>query len=175
MQLAMHQPERLNKLMVVDIAPVSYAHDHDEVFSGLFSVKLDQLHSRSDADMQLKQHIDNPAIRAFLLKNLYRNQDKAFTWRMNLNALKNNYDAIAAAPEGSPFSGQVRFIKGGQSHYLQPEYSQQVKQLFPEADVKVIADAGHWPHAEKPAIFFRLVMEFFWQVKFADPVSFPVY
>ncbi|QEW05616.1 alpha/beta fold hydrolase [Nitrincola iocasae] len=161
MQLAMHQPERLNKLMVVDIAPVSYAHDHDEVFSGLFSVKLDQLHSRSDADTQLKQHIDNPAIRAFLLKNLYRNQDKAFTWRMNLNALKNNYDAIAAAPEGSPFSGQVRFIKGGQSHYLQPEYSQQVKQLFPEADVKVIADAGHWPHAEKPAIFFRLVMGFF--------------
>lgn len=163
MQLAMHQPERLNKLMVVDIAPVSYEHDHDEVFSGLFSVKLDQLRSRSDADTQLKQHIDNPAIRAFLLKNLYRNQDKAFTWRMNLDALKNNYDAIAAAPEGSPFNGQVRFIKGGQSHYLQPEYSQAVKQLFPKADVKVIAEAGHWPHAEKPAIFSRLVMDFFLQ------------
>jgi len=32
--------------------------------------------------------------------------------------------------------------------------------LFPSAQVKVIADTGHWLHAEKPALFNRMVLDF---------------
>ena len=147
--------------MVADIAPAVYPPHHEQVFAGLFNVNLAALKSRADADKQLQVYIDEIGVRSFLLKNLYRNEEGQFAWRMNLNALKTEYDHIAAAPEGNAFSGPTRFIKGGLSHYLKAEHTEAVKQLFPHADVKVIAEAGHWLHAEKPALFLRQVEQFF--------------
>lgn len=161
MQIALRNASRVKKLMVVDIAPVVYPPHHEQIFEGLFSINLATLSSRADADKQLQLKIDEAGIRAFLLKNLYRNQERLFAWRMNLAALKDQYDAIAAAPEGKPFEGPTRFIKGGLSNYLKTEHSQRVKELFPAADVKVIPEAGHWVHAEKPALFLSQVDNFF--------------
>ncbi|WP_151669604.1 alpha/beta fold hydrolase [Nitrincola schmidtii] len=161
MQIALNHGARVKKLMVADIAPVVYPPHHEQVFAGLFNVNLASLTSRSDADKQLQAFIDEPGIRAFLLKNLYRNDESQFAWRMNLNALKSEYDHIAAAPSGIAFSGPTRFIKGGSSNYVRAEHTEAVKLLFPNADVKVIAEAGHWLHAEKPALFLRQVEQFF--------------
>ncbi|KDE39488.1 Esterase ybfF [Nitrincola lacisaponensis] len=161
MQMALSYPQRIARLLLVDIAPVSYPPHHEAVFKGLFSIDLTSLTSRADADKQLQVWVEEAGVRAFLLKNLYRNEQGQFAWRMNLDCLRSEYDAIAAAPEGSAFTGPTRFIKGGLSHYLKPEYTDAVRQRFPNADVKVIEDAGHWPHAEKPALFTRLVDRFF--------------
>jgi esterase len=160
MQLALNAPERINKLIVVDIAPVQYRPHHDDVFAGLFSIQLDQLKSRGDADQQLAQHVSEPAVRAFLLKNLYRNEEKQFAWRMNLDVLHQRYADIGAPPVGVPFTGNTLFIKGENSNYLLPEYREQVLGLFSLATYKVIQGAGHWPHAEKPAIFSKLVLDY---------------
>lgn len=157
MQFALSHADRVEKLMVADIAPVTYPPHHEQVFAGLFSVDLSSLTSRSDADRQLSVHLEDAAIRAFLLKNLYRNDAGQFAWRMNLNALKSEYEHIAAPPCGTPFVGKTRFIKGGLSHYIQAEHTDAVRALFPNADVKIIAGAGHWLHAEKPALFLRQV------------------
>lgn len=165
MQLALTYPSRVNKLMVVDIAPVIYPPHHDEIFTGLFNINLSEITSRSEADKQLQTCVSEAGIRAFLLKNLYRNDAGQFAWRMNLHALKTQYDAIAAAPEGKPFTGHTRFIKGGLSNYLRAEHTDLVKQLFPNADVKVIAETGHWLHAEKPELFVRQVENFFGQTQ----------
>ncbi|MFN3882601.1 MAG: alpha/beta fold hydrolase [Nitrincola lacisaponensis] len=161
MQMALSYPQRIARLLLVDIAPVSYPPHHEAVFKGLFSIDLTSLTSRADADKQLQAWVEEAGVRAFLLKNLYRNEQGQFAWRMNLDCLRSEYDAIAAAPEGPAFKGPTRFIKGGLSHYLKPEHTDAVRQRFPNADVKVIEDAGHWPHAEKPALFTRLVERFF--------------
>lgn len=161
MQFALTYGDRVEKLMVADIAPVVYPPHHEQVFAGLFNVNLTSLKSRSDADKQLQCCIEDAGIRAFLLKNLYRNEAGQFAWRMNLSALKTQYEHIAAAPFGTPFEGATRFIKGGLSHYVQAEHTDAVRALFPKADVKVIAGAGHWLHAEKPALFLRQVELFF--------------
>lgn len=161
MQVALSHGSRVKKLMIADIAPVVYPPHHEQVFAGLFNVALESLKSRADADKQLQAFIDEAGIRAFLLKNLYRNDEGEFAWRMNLKALKTEYDHIAAAPAGRAFSGPTRFIKGGLSNYLKTEHTEVVKQVFPNADVRVIAEAGHWLHAEKPALFLRQVEQFF--------------
>jgi len=54
----------------------------------------------------------------------------------------------------------VLFIKGELSDYILPSASEATRALFPRARLKVIAGAGHWLHAEKPAIFLRLAREF---------------
>lgn len=160
MQLALNHPERINKLIVVDIAPVLYTPHHDDVFQGLFGVDLTTIKSRGDADKALAQHVDDAAVRAFLLTNLYRTEDQQFSWRMNLDALHKQYANISAAPEGPHYKQPVLFIKGANSDYLIPAYREAVLSLFPQADYKVIMGAGHWPHAEKPAEFTKIVMDY---------------
>lgn len=158
MQLALNHPEKVRKLIVVDIAPVEYQPHHQDVFAGLYAVQLDQLKSRGDADKQLAAHVDELGVRAFLLKNLYRNEEKQFCWRMNLDVLHDEYAQIGAAPSGTPYTDEMLFIKGGNSNYLLPEHRDQVLSFFPNATYKVIQNAGHWPHAEQPAMFGKLVL-----------------
>jgi len=82
MQLALNHPERINKLIVVDISPVQYTPHHDDVFRGLFSVDTGTLKSRGEADQQLAEFVDDASVRAFLLTNLYRDEQKQFAYRI---------------------------------------------------------------------------------------------
>lgn len=161
MQLALQQPQRIDRLVVADIAPVLYRAGHDDVFAGLKAVELTSLASRRDADAVLKHYIDNSAVRLFILKNLYRDDTGAFAWRMDVAALQRSYDDLRQANHGSmPFSGPTLFIKGELSNYIGAEHRETILRLFPLAELKVIQGAGHWLHAEKPAVFTNLVKRF---------------
>lgn len=159
MQLALTHPEMIRQLIIVDIAPVQYEHDHDDVIQALKSVDIDALNSRKDAETQLSAYIEEPGLRQFLLKNLYRN-DNGFAWRMNLPTIEAEYAHISAPPSGSSYSGKTLFIKGSESDYITEAYRDELLQLFPAASYKIIQGTGHWPHAEKPAAFTRLVIKF---------------
>ena len=160
MQVALNYPQRVTQLIVVDIAPVSYSAHHEEIFKGLFSIELASLSSRTAADTQLKAYTADPGIRAFLLKNLYRKQDKAFAWRFNLQVLRQSYQHLSLAPSGTIFDGATLFIKGKNSDYILPQHQGPITALFSKATFKMIEGAGHWPHAEKPKVFSSIIIKF---------------
>lgn len=160
MAFALAYPERVTKLILADVAPIHYPPRHSNVFAGLMAVDLANITSRTDADKQLAEFITEPGVRQFLLKSLIKEND-SFAWRFNLTALHDNYnELIAAGAEQGQYLGPTLFIKGGNSDYILPEHKQRITQLFPKAEAKVIQDTGHWLHAEKPAIFSRLVIDF---------------
>ena len=161
MQLALTEPTLVDRLIVADIAPVSYPDRHDRVLAALNALVLQGITSRRDADHQLAQHIDDAGVRAFLLKSLYRNERGDFAWRFNLAAINASYPALRGAVEGEPFAGPVLFIKGECSNYIDSSHQTAIAGLFPGAGLKVVQGAGHWLHAEKPATFNRLVLRFF--------------
>lgn len=160
MELALTYPERIDKLIVVDIAPVQYPNHHAHVFAGLKSIDLATIKSRSEADQQLRKNVNEPAVRAFLLKNLSKDAQGKFAWRLNLEGLEKNYAKIAEPIKEGSYSGSVLFIKGALSDYLLPEHQAEVVKRFPKVSLKVIEQAGHWPHAEKPQLFIKLVESF---------------
>jgi esterase len=161
MQLALDYPERVEKLVVADIAPVAYEGGHKDVFSGLKAVDLASLSSRRDAENILRQFIQQDNVRLFLLKNLYRNDSGEFQWRINLPVLSRCYENFGQANQGGhPFTGPVLFIKGELSDYITAGYSDATRRLFPNAQLKIIQNTGHWLHAEKPVIFNQLVKRF---------------
>ncbi|WP_286824629.1 alpha/beta fold hydrolase, partial [Idiomarina sp. UBA1919] len=125
----------------------------------LSNLDIDQVKSRGDADKQLAETISEKGVRQFLLKNLKKTDD-GYQWRLNLKALRENYQQISAAVSKGQYDGPVLFIKGGSSNYLTEKHQQDVAARFSNASVKVIEGAGHWLHAEKPRIFNRLVIEF---------------
>lgn len=160
MELALSQPDKVDKLVVMDIAPVHYPPHHDDVFAGLTAVEPESLKTRSEADAILKNHVPEIAVRSFLLKNLVKN-GSGFAWRMNLPVLQQYYDEILAAnSENSQFPGDALFIKGGDSNYIQEKHRQAIVSRFPKANVKTVPGTAHWLHAEKPDLIASIITRF---------------
>ncbi|MET0378985.1 MAG: alpha/beta fold hydrolase [Spongiibacteraceae bacterium] len=159
MQLAMNRAECVRRLIVADIAPVSYGPGHDQVFAALAAVDLPAVQSRRDADAMMAPFLDEAVLRQFLLKSLYRD-DTGYHWRFDLATIKADYDALRAAPTGDPFPGPTLFIKGELSDYITGAQEPALRALFPAYRLQTIPGAGHWVHGEQPALFNSLVEEF---------------
>jgi esterase len=161
MQLALSDPDRISRLIVVDISPKAYQHRHTGIFETLCALDLATLEGRKQAEEHLAQGIENPMVVQFLLKSLYRNDQGQYAWRFNLPVLQSHYPEIAAAPSAEdPYQGPTLFIKGANSDYIQAEDQPVIARLFPNAQAKIIADTGHWPHAEKGRLFLKQVTDF---------------
>ncbi|WP_127022987.1 alpha/beta fold hydrolase [Rheinheimera mangrovi] len=160
MEFALRYPQRVNKLILADISPVQNRPRHLEILSALDSIDLSNLQSRQQADQQLALSIAETGVRQFLLKSLYK-EDERFRWRFNIKALIANYQQLLEAPPSKgPYTGPTLFIKGAESDYLLPEHQSLIQQLFPQSKAKVIMGTGHWLHAEKPVAFAKIVTDF---------------
>lgn len=161
MLLALQQPQRVQSLLVVDIAPVAYARGDVQVIKGLVALDLAAVTSRGDADAQLAAFVHTPAVRDFLLTNLVKAGDGRFHWRFNLPVLAGSFGEIIGWPDvqGS-YMGPVLFIKGANSGYILPEHQIATLRLFPDARLKTVQGAGHWVHSEKAETFRKLARDF---------------
>lgn len=162
MEISMIAPEKVSKLIVADIAPVQYPRRHDVIINALKSVNLSQLKSRKDADNILAKSIEEIGVRGFLLKSLIRNpaDTSQWKWRFDLASLADNYDNFIAAISSQIYDHPTLFVIGGTSDYVLPEHKRDILNRFPQVRVKVIQNAGHWLHAEKPTAFEKICRDF---------------
>ncbi|MEZ5751358.1 MAG: alpha/beta fold hydrolase [Paracoccaceae bacterium] len=155
MLLALTRPELVNRLVVADIAPVSYGHSQNHLIDAMRGLKIDDLAARGEADRRLSALVDDPSVRAFLLQSLDLKAQPP-RWRLNLDALERQMDLITGWPEGhavTPYHGPTLFLSGAESSYVRPEARETIRTLFPKARMAKIPGAGHWLHAEKPREF----------------------
>ncbi|MFK7993711.1 MAG: alpha/beta fold hydrolase [Granulosicoccus sp.] len=153
--------KRLQRLIVVDIAPKDYPPHHQPILNALASVNLQELTDRREAEASLRPGISDAGVRAFLLKSLYRHESGRWSWRFDLKQLTADYPLISKAPIiEQPIQQPVLFIKGGSSDYLKAEDETAIKSICLQPTLHVISGAGHWPHAEKPAQFARACQGF---------------
>jgi len=162
MNLALEHPEIVEKLIVVDVAPVEYEDRHSQVFKALFAVDLKTLESRQQAEVILRSMLgDDEATVQFLMKGLYRDDDNKFEWRFNVQSLYDAYDEISSGiTSDKPFEGETLFIKGEKSEYINASNFSEIIDLFPNNQLVEIPGAGHWVHAENPAVFMDAVSKF---------------
>lgn len=160
MQLALQQPQLIDKLVVADIAPVDYPSHHEHILAGLDAVAQQRPSDRKQADTILAAIVEEAGVRAFLLKSWQRTETGEWDWLINREAVRRNYAKLGAANVGQPYAGEALFIKGSESNYVQEKHLDQLLTLFPQAKLKVIEGTGHWLHAEKPELFNKLVLRF---------------
>lgn len=161
MNFAVKNPDKVEKMIIVDIGPKHYPPHHDEIFEGFQSVNLTNLQSRKEADDQLASKIPELGVRMFILKNLSRNKDNSFEWKVNLSSLELNIEEVGRALKTDAiFNGSTLFIGGSNSNYIGEKDLPLIKKHFPNAEVKMIHGAGHWVHAEQPAALLSEVTSF---------------
>jgi pimeloyl-ACP methyl ester carboxylesterase len=161
MTFATEYPQYLEKLIVVDIAPKKYAPHHKEIIDALYSLDLSVIKSRREADEIMKQKIVVDGTRLFLLKNLNREKEGGYSWKMNLDLLTNEIEkVIDITPIPFPIPIPTLFIRGGNSGYILDSDFDRIEELFPSSEIETIEGAGHWVHAERPQELLELITEF---------------
>jgi esterase len=161
MQLALAQPQLVQKLVVVDMAPRAYTPLHNEIISALTALDVGSYTTRQEIEGVLEGPLPSLNLRRFLLKNLNRGADGKFGWKINLTGLAENYPHLRVALTAShPFTGPTLFVRGGKSDYIRVTGEPSIKELFPQATVQTIETAGHWVNAEAPEELLRLVRGF---------------
>jgi len=162
MTLSLEYPEFVNKLIIIDIGIKSYAPRHNFIFKALCAFDISKYSKRNDIENILIGKIPNKKIVQFLLKNIKRDKKSgSFLWKMNLKAIKNNYDKINEPISSDfPFSGKTLFIKGENSDYILEKDKNSIRNLFPNAKFITINNAGHWVHSEQPDKLIRVIDNF---------------
>ena len=170
MQLALAQPEMIESLIIVDIAPKPYPLWHQTMFQAVMTVPIDTITSRNEIDEHLKGAIEDRAERSFMLKNIKRNpnyttdQDNEaphYSWKPNLKEISRGYLKIAGFTTAlAQYPKETLFIKGEESPYIQDSDNTLIQSLFPNSTITTIKDSGHLPHIQQKDEFFNTVTSF---------------
>ncbi|MFL0162683.1 alpha/beta fold hydrolase [Aquirufa salirivi] len=158
MQFALNHPDLAQKMVVVDIAPKYYPVHHTAILEGLNSLDLTNLGSRTEANEHLKRFEEKEGVRQFLLKNLYRNDQQKFAWRINVPVITKNIDVVGHELwVKDSVDIPAYFIKGAESHYIQAEDERYIAEIFPNFELIEIPHAGHWVQADQPEEFVEVL------------------
>ncbi|KAF0236983.1 MAG: alpha/beta [Prolixibacteraceae bacterium] len=167
-------PEKVEKLVIADIAPKDYLllkedsqfYLHQNILLAMMEIDFSKIKSRNDVDEFMSQKIDDVNIRQFLLKNVAKDKvNHRFKWRVNAGVLYDYLDEIVSGVNKNWFDDRIPitsypviFIRGMKSKYILPGDEQMIKAIYPDSQIIDIPDAGHWLHAEQPELFMKAVM-----------------
>jgi len=160
MYLALQHPQFIESLFIVDIAARNYSQnknfaEHKALLTALQAIDLSLINKRVDLKLQMTNKIWENYSFGFLSKNIYRNNDNHFSWKLNQKALSEYIEEIA---DGFPIQNQtnssksfpITFIKGELSNYILESDKKEILTLFPSAEFILIKGVGHWIHAQNP-------------------------
>jgi esterase len=159
MQLALSKSTSIKKIVVIDIAPKKYPPHHLGILNALKTLNLKSIKSKTQAADELAIKIPNAVLRQFLVKNIYR-ANETFTWKINLNAIIDQYQLISGFPvQHNMFHNPSLFIRGSRSNYIEKSDETLIRNLFPAASFSSI-EASHWVHADNPKITLHTIENF---------------
>ncbi|MEL4014098.1 esterase [Dryocola clanedunensis] len=156
MALTAVAPERIDKLVLIDIAPVDYhVRRHDEIFAAINAVTEAGIKTRSQAAARMREYIKEEGVIQFLLKSFAEG-----VWKFNVPVLWDQYEQIVGWQPLPAWDHPALFIRGGDSPYVDESHREALLSQFPKARAHVVAGAGHWVHAEKPEAVLRAIHRF---------------
>lgn len=130
MYFALKYPQLVERLVVVDISPISpigtNRTDIPLFLSAMRSIEIPKEHTihqaRKIANEHLSEIISEQSLRDFLITNLEKTESGDFRWRINLETLERCFEeGVANFPADAvelKFEGPTLFIGGKKSDYL---------------------------------------------------------
>ena len=161
MALALRHPNRIRRLFVIDIVPVSYADTLSPLADAMRGVDVMAAVSRAEVQGRLQQAVPEPGVVPFLMQNLVAHNDH-FDWRINLLGISAAMPQLCGFPSellGARFERPVTVIAGANSDCVKRHDGADFAPMFTQVETHVIRDAGHWVHADQAAAFLACVKQ----------------
>jgi pimeloyl-ACP methyl ester carboxylesterase len=159
MRLALDRPECVARLLVSDIAPVSYQAGFRGYAEAMAALDLTPPLTRAAAGSALATAVPDRAVRDFLLQNLRLGAQPS--WRLGLADIAAGLPAIEDWPgTEAVYPGPTLFVAGANSHYIRSAHRPVIRERFPAARFVTVKNAGHWIHADNPAAFLAVIEAF---------------
>jgi esterase len=135
--VALLTPDRVEGLVVLDIAPVTYTLDEphwkavQDIVQVLNSIRVFPGVTKREVDAQLREAVPDPALRAFCLTNLDVPKGR---WKIHMEGIAAQLDQLAGFDIDAAvhqYPGDVFFIHGGQSRFVRHAYMESIQSYFP--------------------------------------------
>lgn len=176
MHLAESAPERFTAMIVVDVSPRAYSAesrsngetiDHATIIESMMSIDTTRAKNLGEIETQLSWYIPSARVRKFLLKNIHRDKQGHYQWTLNLKVLLDALPDLFSGIDVKKYEGgrgitgfPVLFVRGEKSAYIGEEDHALIRKVFPDAEITTIPNAGHWLHAEQPALLVKTILYF---------------
>jgi len=157
MQLVSDHVDHFSQLIVVDIAPVNYQHNYNDLILPILNLDISQVKNRKHVDNELKPFISDDFVRLFLLQSLAHSEQRWF-WKIDWQNLLDNMPSIVAAPNlNNHLTIKSLFIFGENSDYYTQAGLNSVKETFTNVSIEVVANGNHWLHYEHADEFMAIL------------------
>lgn len=172
-------PDRVDGLVVLDIAPVQYARDTNPNWKAVEDIlravaRVEGGGDKRTVDKALRPAVPDPALRAFVMTNYDAHCGQ---WKIPVLTLVRELENIAGFELGDggdeitmesshhhsqrrQYDGDVFIIHGGQSKFVRHHHMDAIARYFPNHLLTTIRGAGHWVHAEAPDDTVALLKRF---------------
>ncbi len=179
MHFAMRFQEMIKALVIVDIAPDTYLdedtlHAFENVLDTILQIDLSEYSSRKEIEQSLEQKESSEVLRQLLNKNIQRNKNKKFEWRVNAEVLRRQLPEINTSLKdslGKDYAGPclcpALFIRGENSNFINSQNIESINYFFSHATIETILNAGHLIHVDQPQAFYEVLVPFLEQVSIA--------
>lgn len=159
MKFTESNPNLLEKLIVVDIAPKSYKAGHQPYFRAYREIDLTVIESRKALDEAFTKYEKNFGVRQFLMKNIV-SKEGGYKLKINIDGIERGYNEIVGSINLEQIDLPTLFIAGAKSNYIQEEDYKSINGIFSNVHFNEIPHAGHWVHAENKEDFVEAVIQF---------------
>jgi esterase len=161
MNLAAHYSEKVEKLIVADMSlrEGEFKEIHAAIMDTIAKTDMGKFSSYAELEKYFDSFIDKKKVVLFALKNVKKNADGTFAWKLNYYSLYQNVHKIMEEVVPlDPFEKPTLFIRGEYSDYILDEDLEEIHTWFPQAQIETIPKASHWVHADDPKLFAQLVL-----------------
>ena len=160
MRLACSHADRVQSLTIADIAPRSYAPHFRTAFDAMHQIEPQHYRRIAEVEAALTPHLNDAAMRQFLVTNLKRNDSGTFDWQINLSAITRALPTLSESPlnTGDQYDGPSLLLHGEHSDFVLPEDHQTIRNHFPDLTSAVVPDSGHNVHVENRTFFAEQVL-----------------
>ncbi|CAI8370991.1 MAG: Esterase YbfF [Flavobacterium sp. SCGC AAA160-P02] len=151
----------VHKLIIADISPRYYSPHHNDILKALNSVDFSIQYSRKLVEKKIAELIPEKEVRSFLMKNVYWREKGVLDFRFHLPSLTENTSEVGKALSPSTnFEGETLFLSGENSEYITEKEIPIIHAHFPNSQIRIIKNSGHWLHVENPKQFYDFVINF---------------
>ena len=169
MEYTSKHPQKVEKLIVVDIAPRNYSktkleehQNHHELNKIIKKIDLNPYKSRSEALNELLKLQNGERLKNLMMKNLSTDNNGNLFWKININAIADNLSDLLNNFEADLSNIQIPilFMRGQMSNYLTLEDFKVIKNTIPNANFLEIPNASHWLQVDNPIFFIEDAKKF---------------